>query len=132
VTTDVAEVTDPPGACDSIATYDFTILATVQWNGAPAAGVDAWMEDRGWSPGDILGTAVSGGLGEIEIAAPGVTMLVGCPVIDYWLVAEAVDGSGETLRAENGLNANLYGALDDESFVVDLTDFPLDLIAAGS
>lgn len=127
VETDVAVVTDNPGACDAIEVYDFTVLARVEWQGNPAAGVDVYMEDRGWAPGDILGTAVSGGLGEVALQAFGVTMLEGCPVIDYWLVARAEDAAGVALLAENGLNANLYGAVDDESFEVDLTDFPLEL-----
>ncbi len=120
--------TDPPGACDVVEEYDFTVLASVTTQGGqPFEGADVWFEDRGWTPGAILGNSSSDANGDVEVVALGVTMVEGCPILDYWLVAEGTDPTGAAVRAENGLNANLYTALDNGTFVADISMFPLEL-----
>lgn len=123
---------DPTGGagCGTPTTWDLTLLVKVtDAAGAPLAGIDVVLEDRGWTYED-LGAAVTDAAGVATVAAVGVTDVPDCwgTVLNYVAVAE--DAAGVWSAGEKGVNTWLYNAIADGSLAADTTDFPIALEVA--
>lgn len=133
--TDTAPTDTPPppppptsGACGDVATWDLQLLGGVaRSTGGPASGADVWLEDHGWVPGTVLGTATTDGDGRFEMVITGLTSVEDCwaTLLDYRVHAEL--GSEAT---ERGINTDLFNAIYTGGGVADITAFPLVLEAA--
>jgi len=125
-TSETEETTEPPdGQCGDVSYWDLSVEgAIVDDRDRPYPGVEITLEDRGWIPGTIMGTATTDDEGYYRFDVDELTSVEDCwgTLLDYVMVA--TDGD---LVAEQGVNAQLYGAITDGSLEVDLTVFPLIL-----
>lgn len=121
--------TDPSGACGSPVNYDVVVLGLVETpTGAPADATTLALEDRGWQPGRVLGTATTDAYGAFTLQATAVTSLEDCwgTVLNYVLTAERAGPVGAQ-TAELGVNTPLYNAIQDGSLEADLGGLPITL-----
>lgn len=113
--------------CGEPTTYNVAFDAkVVDDRGRGLAGIRVYLDDRGYT-GTELGEGTTGGDGEVQLMAVGVTSLPDCwgTLLDYWLVAS--DPADETRVAEDDMNTQLFNAIDDGSLSVDAREFPLEL-----
>jgi hypothetical protein len=123
--------TEPTGACGPPIDFDLTLVGTVVGPyGTAAPDTEVWVEDRGWSPGRILGTGTTDAYGAFTLSLTDVTSVEGCwaTLLDYVLVGERTMPAG-VQSGELDLNSSLYNAIEDGSLVADLGSFPLTLVA---
>jgi hypothetical protein len=121
--------TEPSGACGEPVNYDMTVVGLVETpTGLPADATTLELEDRGWIPGRILGTATTDGYGAFSLEATDVTSLDDCwgTLLDYVVVARRA-GPGGPQSAELGLNTPLFNAIQDGTLVADLGKLPITL-----
>jgi hypothetical protein len=118
------EVTEPQGQCGDVTTWDVTVTGRVRApDGNPAANATVRIEDRVWSPGTIYGTDLTDGSGVFSILAADLVSVEDCwGQLGYYAVAERDDTSGEA-----GINSALFTAIDQGTFVADISAIPIDL-----
>jgi hypothetical protein len=125
-TTETTTDPEPPeGQCGDVSNWDlFVEGAVIDFRDQPYAGVEIILEDRGWIPGTILGTATTDDEGVYTFDVSQLTSVEDCwgTLLDYVIV-----GTEGDLVAEEGVNAQLYSAIVDGTLEVDLYSFPLVL-----
>jgi len=123
VTTEDSE--PPDGQCGDVSHWDLHIEgAVVDWQERPFEGIDVELQDRGWNPGTVMGTATTDADGMYAFDVSQLTSVEDCwgTLLDYVLV-----GTDGDLVAEEGVNPQLYNAIVDGSLEVDLYTVPLVL-----
>jgi len=125
-TTETTTDPEPPdGQCGDVSNWDlFVEGAVVDSRDDPLENVEIVLEDRGWIPGTILGTATTDSDGVYTFEVSQLTSVEDCwgTLLDYVIVATKGD-----LAVEEGVNAQLYSAIVDGTLEVDLFTFPLVL-----
>ena len=119
---------DDGGACGEVTTHVLAVKGLVEDNdGISVEGASVILEDRGWNPGDVLGSGTTDENGVFQLDNLTVTGVEDCwgTMLDYVLVAE----KGEA-RAEKEINTQLYNAVIDDSGMADVSAFPI-VLGAG-
>lgn len=122
---DTSEDDDTNGACGAVSEHDVDVLGVVHdLEAEPVEGVNVQLEDRGWSPGTILGTAVTSVSGQFEISGATITDVEDCwgTLLDYVLVAS--DGSR---TGEKAINTQLFNTIADGESVANVEAIPIVL-----
>ena len=112
------------GACGETSRWDVSVVGTVRHQGEPLEGAMVVLEDRGYNPGEVLGTGVTDTQGGFQFEALEVVSIEDCwgTLLNYFVVAE----SG-TLYGEKKANTYLHTAIYDESLEADMSGFPVDV-----
>jgi hypothetical protein len=121
--------TEPTGACGPPIDYDLTLTGLVQGaSGEPGADTTLEVEDRGWTPGLILGTATTDAYGAFTMTLTDVTSVEDCwgTLLNYVLIGER-DAFGGPEAGELGINTPLYNAIQDGTLLADLGALPFTL-----
>ena len=121
--TDTVVQEPPDGLCGDVTTWDLHISgAVVDYLERPFEEVEIQLVDKGWVPGTIMATATTDAEGLYEFDVDQLTSVEDCwgTLLDYVIVA-----TWKELLVEDGVNAQLYGAINDGSLEVDLYTFPL-------
>jgi len=78
----------PQSACGAVSTWDLTVEGVVvDAAGDPIARAVVRLEDRAWTPGDVLGEALSDVHGGFRLPVSGLTAVEDCwgTLLDYVL-----------------------------------------------
>jgi len=120
-TSETGPVESPCGEqIDGIAITIRGLVVNGAEEGVPDAVVE--LEDRRRRPATILGEAVTAANGEFVLDATNITSIEDCwgILLDYNLTVESAIGD-----AEKQMNSWLHTSIRDESYEVDIRNFPI-------
>jgi len=123
---DTSPVTVPQGgACGEVTTWNVQVIGLVHDAvGVPVEGADVVLEELDWTFGDTFGFTTTDVEGRFDFEARDVVSVEDCwgTALDYKLIV--VKG---TSSMEEGVNSNLFSAIDQGDLVADMSAFPLVL-----
>jgi hypothetical protein len=116
--------TDPQGMCGEVTYWDVTVTGRVRTpEGGAASGASVRIENREWEAGTVYGTGTTDAMGVFTIAASQMVLVEDClGFLGHYAVAERDDDYGEA-----GINSAVFTAVDQGTFVADLSAVPIDL-----
>jgi hypothetical protein len=116
--------TEPQGQCGDVTYWDVTVTGRVRTpQGGPAVGASVRIENREWDPGTVYVTGTTDAMGAFSVLAPQMVQVEECSgLLGHYAVAELGELSGEA-----GLDSAVFTAVDQGTFVADISQIPIVL-----